>query len=85
MTTYHRERDRVAAEIKRPDEALALERIVTAAREVHTASRALREHFGPNGRVRASTLALVRFAAAMQELKEARVAFDALIGAAPAE
>jgi hypothetical protein len=61
------------------DEALALERVAAAAREVQAASTALKAHFAENGALQPSTLELARFAAAMQELKDAREAFDLLI------
>ncbi|AUT75583.1 hypothetical protein C2L64_45270 [Paraburkholderia hospita] len=63
----------------RCDEARALERIVSAARDVQAASSALERHFASNGNGQPSTLELVRFEAAMQELKEAREAFDVLL------
>jgi hypothetical protein len=39
----------------------------------------LKAHFAENGARQPSTLELARFAAAMQELKDAREAFDLLI------
>lgn len=60
-------------------EALALERVVSAAREVYAASTALEAHFGEEGGRQPSTLELARFAAAMQELRDAREAFDVLV------
>ena len=60
-------------------EALALERVVSAAREVHAASIALEAHFADHDSRQPSTLELARFAAAMQELKDARQAFDDLV------
>jgi hypothetical protein len=60
-------------------EAQALERIVSGARRVHAASSALRAKFGEDGARQRSTLELVRFAAAMQELTDAREAFDAMV------
>jgi hypothetical protein len=62
-------------------EAQALERIVHAAREVYAASTTLQANFGEGGTSQPSTLELVKFAAAMQELKEAREAFDAMFSA----
>lgn len=62
-------------------EALALERVVSAAREVYAASTALEAHFGEEGYRQPSTLKLARFAAAMQELRDAREAFDVLFQA----
>jgi hypothetical protein len=60
-------------------EAFALERVAAAAREVQAASVALKSHFADDGARQPSTLELARFAAAMQELKDAREAFDMLI------
>lgn len=60
-------------------EVPALERVVGAAREVYAASTALEAHFGQDGGRQPSTLALARFAAAMQELGDARVAFYSLV------
>lgn len=60
-------------------EAAALERVANAAREVQAASAALEAHFAEEGGRQPSTLELARFAAAMQELKDAREAFDVLI------
>ncbi|MGF6638457.1 hypothetical protein OKW38_000523 [Paraburkholderia sp. MM5496-R1] len=60
-------------------EARALERVVTAAREVQAASLRLEAHYAGDPRKQPTTLALARFAAAMQELKDAREAFDALL------
>ncbi len=64
-------------------EALALERVVSAAREVYAASTALETHFGEEGGRQPSTLELARFAAAMQELRDAREAFDVLVSDNP--
>jgi hypothetical protein len=61
------------------DEALALERVAAAAREVQAASTALKSHFAADGGRQPSTLELARFAAAMQELKDAREAFDQFV------
>ena len=63
----------------RSAEASALERVAAAAREVQSASTALKPHFADGGARQASTLELARFAAAMQELKDAREAFDLLV------
>jgi hypothetical protein len=60
-------------------EALALERVVSAAREVCAASTALEAHFGEQENRQPSTLELARLAAAMQELRDAREAFDVLV------
>jgi hypothetical protein len=69
----------MGVEKPRSDEALALERVAAAAREVQAASTALKAHFADEGARQPSTLELARFAAAMQELKDAREAFDLLI------
>jgi len=69
----------MGAEKPRSDEALALERVAAAAREVQAASTALKSHFAADGGRQPSTVELARFAAAMQELKDAREAFDLLI------
>lgn len=66
----------MANEKPRSDEAIALERVVDAAREVHAASIALETSFTKQGNEKPSTLQLARFAAAMQELRDAREAFD---------
>jgi hypothetical protein len=60
-------------------EAPALERVVSAAREVYAASTALAAHFGEEGGRHPSTVELARFGAAMQELRDARKAFDVLV------
>ncbi len=67
------------AEKSPPDEAFALERVADAAREVQAALAVLKAHFSDRGRSQPSTLELARFAAAMQELKDAREEFDLLI------
>jgi hypothetical protein len=69
----------MGVEKSQSDEAFALERVAAAAREVQAASIVLQAHFAENGARRPSTLELARFAAAMQELKDAREAFDLLI------
>lgn len=48
---------------------------------MQAASNALEVHFADKGGHRQSTLDLVRFAAAMQELKDAWEAFVILLGA----
>ena len=69
----------MGAEKPRSAEAFALERVAAAAREVQAASTALQAHFALDGGRQPSMLELARFAAAMQELKDAREAFDLLI------
>jgi cytochrome c-type biogenesis protein CcmH/NrfG len=75
----HWKEEMMGAEKPRSDEALALERVAAAAREVQAASTALQTHFAGDGGRQPSMLELARFAAAMQELKDAREAFDRLI------
>lgn len=60
-------------------ESRALERVVSAAREVQAASLRLEAHYARHSDAPPTTLELARFAAAMQELKDAREAFDALV------
>ncbi|SKC77377.1 hypothetical protein [Paraburkholderia hospita] len=69
----------MSTEKTKSDETRALERIVSAARDVQAASTALERHFASDGNGQPSTLELVRFEAATQELKEAREAFDVLL------
>jgi hypothetical protein len=69
----------MTAKITASPEAIALERIAGAARDVQAASAALEKRFGANGGAQPSTLELARFAAAMQELRDAREEFDRLI------
>ena len=64
-------------------EAIALERIAAAAREVQAASAALEQRFSAADSAQPSALELARFAAAMQELRDARDAFDRLVTPAP--
>ena len=64
-------------------EAIALERIAVAAREVQAASAVLEKRFGGAPRTQPSTLELARFAAAMQELLSAREEFDRVMANSP--
>ncbi|MFM0031889.1 hypothetical protein PQR70_37350 [Paraburkholderia madseniana] len=64
-------------------EAIALERIAVAAREVQAASAALEKRFGGALGAQSSTLELARFAAAMQELLNARAEFDRVMANSP--
>lgn len=52
---------------------------MSAAREVQAASLRLEAHYAEDPHEQPSTLELARFAAAMQELKDAREAFHALV------
>ncbi|MGP8434223.1 hypothetical protein ACT2FY_36500 [Paraburkholderia fungorum] len=69
----------MANEKPRSDEARALERVVDAAREVHAASMGLEANLSERGNAKPSTLQLARFAAAMQELRDARDEIDKLV------
>jgi hypothetical protein len=69
----------MTARVTASPEAVALERIAGAAREVQAASAALEKHFAANGGGRPSMLELARFAAAMLELCDAHEEFDRLI------
>ncbi|MFM0078777.1 hypothetical protein P0D72_07785 [Paraburkholderia sediminicola] len=69
----------MTTEFAASSEAVALKRIAAAAWEVQAASAALEKHFGANGGAQPSTLELARFAAAMQELRDAREEFDRLL------
>ena len=69
----------MGAEKPRSAEAFALERVAAAAREIQAASTALKVHFAVDGGRQPSPLELARFALAMQELKDARDAFDLLV------
>lgn len=60
-------------------EAPALERVVSAAGEVQAASQRLEARYSQAPDEQPSVLELARLAAAMQELQEAREAFDALV------
>ncbi|CDY77132.1 hypothetical protein BGLT_06043 [Caballeronia glathei] len=64
---------------KKSSEASALERVADAAREVQAASLALEVHFVEGASHSPTTLELARFAAAIEELKDAREAFDSLL------
>lgn len=73
------EREEPKAERGRSPEAQALERVAGAAREVQAASAALERRYSEHGAQQPSLLELARFSAAMQELKDAREAFDLLV------
>jgi hypothetical protein len=72
-------REEPDADSGRSPEAQALARVATAAREVQAVSAALELRYAQHDAQPASLLELARFSAAMQELKDAREAFDALI------
>jgi hypothetical protein len=73
------EREEPKNERRRAPEAQALERVAQAAREVQAASAALERRYSEPHARQPSLLELARFSAAMQELKDAREAFDLLI------
>ena len=73
------EREQPNTESRRSPEAHALARVALAAREVQAVSAALEDRYARHDVQPASLLELARFSAAMQELKDAREAFDALI------
>jgi hypothetical protein len=64
---------------RRSPEAQALERVAGAAREVQAASSVLERRYGERDAQQPLLLELARFSAAMQELKDAREAFDLLL------
>jgi hypothetical protein len=69
----------MTAEHNRSEEARAMERIVSATRQVQTAFTALQAQFPPTGDGRPSQIALQTFDAALQELEEAQGAFDTML------
>ena len=73
------EREEPKAERRRSPEAQALERVAGAAREVQAASAALERRYSEHDAQQPSILEFARFSAAMQELKDAREAFDLLV------
>lgn len=64
----------------RAEETRAMERVVSATRQVQTAFAALQSQFPPAGSGRPSQMALQTFDAALQELEDAQAAFDDLLG-----
>jgi hypothetical protein len=61
------------------DEAAAVARVATAAREVQSASEALEEQFASGTDSPSRTLLLARLTAAMSELQAARNALEGLL------
>ncbi|SOF01867.1 hypothetical protein SAMN05446635_9985 [Burkholderia sp. OK233] len=57
--------------------------LILALTGVGDAIVALEAHFGQDGGRQLSALALARFAAAMQELRDARAAFDVVVSGSP--
>jgi hypothetical protein len=72
-------REEPKPEGRRSPEAQALGRVASAAREVQAASAALEHRYSQHNAQPASLLELARFSAAMQELKDAREAFDVIV------
>jgi hypothetical protein len=72
-------REEPKTERQRSPEAQALERVAGAAREVQAASAALERSYSEHDTQQPSLLELARFSAAMQELKDAREAFDMVV------
>ena len=64
----------------RAEESRAMERVLTATKQVQTAFSALQSQFPPAGSGRPSQIALQTFDAALQELEDAQTAFDTLLG-----
>ncbi|CAB3789029.1 hypothetical protein [Pararobbsia alpina] len=64
---------------KRAEEAQAIERVVLATQKVQTAFKSLQSQFPPEGSGQPSKLALQVLDAALQELEDAQMAFDALL------
>jgi hypothetical protein len=73
------EREEPNSERRHSPEAQVLGRVAAAAREVQAASAALEHRYSQNNAQSAPLLELARFSAAMQELKEAREAFDLIV------
>ncbi|HEY3597729.1 MAG TPA: hypothetical protein VGL08_09505 [Paraburkholderia sp.] len=65
----------------RAEETRAMDRVLTATKQVQAAFAALQSHFPPAGDGRPSQIALQTFDAALQELEDAQAAFDTLLGA----
>ncbi|MFC0402030.1 hypothetical protein [Paraburkholderia rhizosphaerae] len=64
----------------RDEEARAMERVLSATKQVQTAFAALQTQFPPAGSGRPSQIALHTFDAALQELEDAQAAFDNMLG-----
>jgi hypothetical protein len=63
----------------RAEEALAMQRVVTATQRVQSTFASLQKQFPPLGSGQPSPLALQTFDAALEELEEAQAAFDTLL------
>lgn len=75
------EREEPKVDGRRSPEAEAIGRVASAAREVQAASAALEYRYSQHNAHSASLLELARFSAAMQEMKDAREAFDVIAAA----
>ena len=63
----------------RAEEAQAMERVVSATRQVQVAFSALQSHYPPAGSGKPSKLALQTFDAALQALEDAQATFDEIL------
>jgi len=64
----------------RAEETSAMERVLSATKQVQKAFASLQSQFPPAGDGRPSQIALQTFDAALQELEDAQAAFDELLG-----
>ncbi|MGO4330932.1 hypothetical protein AB4Z48_13200 [Cupriavidus sp. 2TAF22] len=64
---------------RRAEEAQAMERVVSASRQVQVAFTSLQGQFAPQGSGNPSKMALTTFDAALQALEDAQAAFDELL------
>lgn len=69
------------SEENRAEEAQAMERVVSATRQVQVAFQALQSQFPPAGTGNPSKMALQTFDAALQGLEDAQETFDDLLNA----
>jgi hypothetical protein len=63
----------------RAEESAAMDRVLSATKQVQTAFTALQGQFPPAGSGRPSQIALQTFDAALQELEDAQAAFDQML------
>ena len=66
-------------ELKRAEEAQAMDRVVNATRQVQVAFAALQGQYPPQGSGKPSKIALQTFDAALQALADAQAAFDEVL------
>ncbi|MGO4303610.1 MULTISPECIES: hypothetical protein [unclassified Cupriavidus] len=64
---------------KRAEEAQAMERLVSATRQVQVAFTALQSQYPPEGSGKPSKIALQTFDAALQGLEDAQSVFDEIL------